>query len=52
MHTAVFKDNRGFGGKCYPKDVHGIVEASIKQGYTPKLLEAVLSVNDDIVSSK
>lgn len=48
MHTAVFKDNRGFGGKCFPKDVHGIVEHSKKAGYTPKLLEAVLSVNDDI----
>lgn len=48
MHTAVFKDNRGFGGKCYPKDVNGIVEQSKKAGYIPKLLETVLAVNDDI----
>ncbi len=48
MHTAVFKENRGFGGKCFPKDVHGIVEASKQAGYEPKLLEAVLSTNDEI----
>ena len=48
MHTAVFKDNRGFGGKCYPKDVNGIVRASEKAGYEPKLLKAVLQVNDKL----
>ncbi len=48
MHTAVFPDARGFGGKCYPKDVNGIVEQSKKAGYTPKLLATVLSVNDEI----
>src|SRR5713226_7179529 len=25
MHTAVFHDCPGFGGKCYPKDLNGIV---------------------------
>ena len=48
MHTAVFKDNRGFGGKCYPKDVNGIVKASEEAGYEPKLLKSVLSVNNDL----
>jgi UDPglucose 6-dehydrogenase len=48
MHTAVFPDNRGFGGKCYPKDVNGIVEHSKANGYEPKLLATVLSVNDEI----
>ena len=48
MHTAVFKQSRGFGGKCFPKDVNGIVEQSKKNGYTPKLLESVLATNDEI----
>ena len=48
MHTAVFPDARGFGGKCYPKDVNGIVEQSKKCGYFPELLATVLKVNDKI----
>jgi len=48
MHTTVFEDNRGFGGKCYPKDVNGIVKASEEVGYEPKLLKEVLSTNDDL----
>ncbi len=52
MHTAVFKDKRGFGGKCYPKDVNGIVEQSKRAGYTPKLLQAVLSVNEEIKTNQ
>ncbi len=46
MHTVVFKDNPGFGGKCYPKDVKGIVKASEDAGYEPKLMKEVLSSND------
>lgn len=48
MHTAVFKESRGFGGKCYPKDVNGIVKASESKGYIPKLLKTVLEVNNDL----
>jgi UDPglucose 6-dehydrogenase len=48
MHTAVFEWNRAVGGKCYPKDVNGIVEASKKAGYKPTLLEAVLRKNDEL----
>lgn len=47
-HTVVFKDNRGFGGKCLPKDVNAIIKQSEKIGYSPKLLKAVLETNDDI----
>jgi len=49
MHTAVFKDNRGFGGKCLPKDVNGIVKASEKAGYEPELLKSVLNVNKKLL---
>lgn len=48
MHTAVFVDNRKVGGKCFPKDVNGIVKASEKAGFEPKLLKAVLQKNKDI----
>lgn len=48
MHTAVFPDGRGFGGKCFPKDINGIVQQSIRAGYYPKLLAAVLQVNEDL----
>jgi UDPglucose 6-dehydrogenase len=47
-HTVVFEDKRGFGGKCLPKDVNALVQASAKAGYTPRLLKSVLDVNDKI----
>lgn len=52
MHTAVFPEKRGFGGKCFPKDVKGIVDFSQKQGYEPTLLKEVLSTNDKIRGEK
>ena len=48
MHTAVFKDKPGFGGKCFPKDVSGIVDESRKAGYNPILLSAVLESNKEL----
>ncbi len=47
-HTIVHEDKRGFGGKCLPKDVNAIVKAALKAGVNPKLLKAVLAVNDEI----
>jgi nucleotide sugar dehydrogenase len=46
MHTAVFKENRGFGGKCYPKDVNALVSYSEKVGYEPSLLKEILRSNE------
>ncbi len=43
--TMVFPDKRGFGGKCLPKDVNGIVKNSEKQGYSADLLKSVLKTN-------
>lgn len=48
-HTAVFKNSRGFGGKCLPKDVNAIVYAVSLEQYTPKLLKTVLEVNSEMV---
>jgi len=45
IHTSVFRDKRGFGGKCFPKDINAIVQASKKAGYKPKLLEEVIRSN-------
>ncbi|MFX1339676.1 MAG: UDP-glucose dehydrogenase family protein [Promethearchaeota archaeon] len=37
----------GFGGSCFHKDVNAIKAWSKSKGYTSRLLEAVLSINDD-----
>jgi UDPglucose 6-dehydrogenase len=37
----------GFGGACFHKDVNAIKAWSKSQGYTSRLLEAVLGINDD-----
>ena len=38
MHTAVYPKDRGFGGKCFPKDLRALINASRKAGYEPELL--------------
>ena len=37
----------GFGGSCFHKDVNAIKVWSKSKGYTSRLLEAVLDINDD-----
>lgn len=51
-HTAVFKNKRGFSGKCLPKDTNAIYQAAKKHGYTPDLLASVISVNKKIRGEK
>lgn len=46
MHTAVFPKSRGYGGKCYPKDVRAIIQDAESAGYETKLLKAVDEVNN------
>lgn len=45
MHTLVFPDKRGFGGKCFPKDVSGIIKATQEAGYEPDLMKMVIKRN-------
>lgn len=45
-HTLVYRDSRGFDGKCLPKDVNAIIRSSRSGGYVPKLMEAVLAINE------
>lgn len=47
-HTLVFDEERGFGGKCLPKDTNAIIKASEEAGYEPTLLKAVLRTNKKI----
>ena len=46
-HTFVHPDDRGFGGKCLPKDVCAIIASSVQHGHAPRLLQAVADVNED-----
>lgn len=48
MHTAVFPKSRGFGGKCYPKDMNALVHAAIEKGFDPILIKAALQSNKRI----
>ncbi|KKL71000.1 hypothetical protein LCGC14_2099270, partial [marine sediment metagenome] len=44
-HTLVFPSNRGFGGKCLPKDLAAIIAAAKQAGYEPRLLEEIRATN-------
>ncbi len=46
MHTAVLREERGFGGKCYPKDVKALIKYAEKIDYEPKLLKEIISSNE------
>lgn len=46
MHTAVFKEKRGFSGKCFPKDTSALLHASREAGYEPTLIAAMIASND------
>ena len=37
----------GYGGSCFPKDVHAILNFSNKNGYNPDILTAVNKVNNN-----
>ena len=45
MHTQAFK-KRGFGGKCFPKDLWGFIRYCEKIGYDHKILKAIKDQND------
>jgi nucleotide sugar dehydrogenase len=47
MHTAAFKRAPGFSGKCLPKDTAALAAYCRTLGMNPKLLDAVLEVNQD-----
>lgn len=46
MHSAVFTGKRGYGGKCFPKDIAALVEVARGAGYRAELLEEVIKSNE------
>ena len=46
-HTAVFTGERGFGGKCFPKDTKAMVKLGEKVGVDLSILKTVLESNED-----
>lgn len=46
-HTFVYPDNRGFSGKCLPKDLSAIIQSSREHGFTPSMLEAIMDINEE-----
>lgn len=48
MFTIVYKNRRGFDGKCLPKDLNAIAVASKKAGYHAKFIEDILKNNKRI----
>ena len=46
-HTFVYPDDRGFSGKCLPKDCNAIVHSCRQKDYEPKLMATTLKINED-----
>ena len=49
-HTLVFPENRGYGGKCFPKDTKAIIHDVTAMGYKPKLMIAMDTANEQFKS--
>lgn len=47
MHTAAFKGNRGFGGKCLPKDASAFLSFCKSLGLDGVLMQAVIDRNTE-----
>ncbi len=46
-HTFVYEDNRGFSGKCLPKDVNGLIEMANEKNVNVDLMKSVRDKNED-----
>ena len=42
-----FRSGIGFGGSCFPKDIHALIAFSESQKIDPKILKAVIGINDE-----
>ena len=51
MHTSVFKDSPGFGGRCLPKDLNAIIRACEDAGYVPDFLKEIRRSNERLKDS-
>jgi UDPglucose 6-dehydrogenase len=50
-HTWVHRGDRGFGGRCLPKDLAAIIAAARDAGHPPTILEAVRDANTALRAS-
>lgn len=50
MHTAVFKEKRGFSGKCLPKDTSALNYIAKSNGLPSMLLSSVLNANQNFLN--
>jgi len=48
-HTAVFTGERGFGGKCFPKDTKALAKLAEKVGIDLSILKAAISSNEKML---
>lgn len=48
MFTVVYKNRRGYDGKCLPKDTNALARASEKAGYKAEFLEDIIKNNERI----
>ena len=42
-----FRSGIGFGGSCFPKDIHALISFAESKGVEPRILKAVIGTNDD-----
>jgi UDPglucose 6-dehydrogenase len=49
-HTFVYPDQRGFSGKCLPKDVSAIIHCVRENGCEPDLLCATMKINNKFLA--
>ncbi len=50
MHTAVFRNEPGFGGKCFPKDLLAFDAAARAAGHSSPILAAIIEANKNHTS--
>jgi UDPglucose 6-dehydrogenase len=46
INPAFLNAGAGFGGSCFPKDVNAITATAKSKGYDPRILNAILEVNE------
>ncbi|QGQ95584.1 hypothetical protein EHS13_12175 [Paenibacillus psychroresistens] len=47
-HTFVYEDDRGFGGKCLPKDVNALIALADKKAVNVDLMKTILAKNNGL----
>ena len=47
INPAFFRAGIGFGGSCFPKDVRALIAKAEELGVNPKILRAIIEVNEE-----